>query len=176
MPVRIRNGAISSFTAWTTAELVAQPFRVETVRHRQPGAVVGQDQVAVTEVSGRLGHLRDGAPPVRPVRVRMAVPPELVEERLGRRVEGDGRWLGLELGQVGGDLPGQRLGDGQRGRLAHAGNALETPAGGQLGQLRLGHRFEGAGGVAKGPDLVGVGTVALQEVGDPAQGGDGVHG
>ena len=67
----------------------------------------------------------------------MAVPPELVEQRLCRRIERNGRRLRLELGQVGGDLPGQRFGDGLCGRLAHAGNALQTPGGGQLGQLRL---------------------------------------
>ena len=50
-------------------ELIPQPLGIEPVRHRQAGAVVGQDQIAVTEVSGRLGHVRDRAPAVRPVRV-----------------------------------------------------------------------------------------------------------
>ena len=42
----------------------------------------------------------------------MAVPSELVEQRLRRCIERNGWRFGLELRQVGGDIPGQGFGDG----------------------------------------------------------------
>ena len=62
IPVRMRNGASSSFSSATTSSW-AQAFRVEAVGHGETRAVVGQDEVVVAQPRGRLGHLADGAPP-----------------------------------------------------------------------------------------------------------------
>ena len=61
-------------------ELPAQALGVEPVGHGEPGTVVGEGPVVVAEVTGRLGHLPDGAAAVGPVRMAVAVAAQLCPE------------------------------------------------------------------------------------------------
>ncbi len=94
------------------------------------------------EVSGRPGHLVDGAPPVGPVGVAVTISPKQLQElpdRAGRR----GGSSFLEGQQVGGRRPGQRLTDHCGGALAHPGEGFEAALlveAGQLGRRHFVHR------------------------------------
>ena len=179
MPVRMRNGASSWFSSSTTIELPAEALLVEAVGHGQAGAVVGEDEVLATEPPGRLGHLADGAAAVGPVRVRVAVAAQRPEQQRGRTVavelEVGVRRLGLQLREVGGHLPAQRLGDDLCRRLAHPLQALQPTRRGQDLQILGRDVGDRPGGVAEGTDLVGVRTAALESERDLVEGIERLH-
>jgi hypothetical protein len=84
-------------------ELGPQPLRAEPVGHGQPGGVVGEHDVLVTEGPGRPRHRLDGGTAVAPQRVGVAVAPEGGED-LRPLAHGDTGAL-LQAGDVRRDGP-----------------------------------------------------------------------
>jgi hypothetical protein len=160
-------------------ELRPQTLWGEAVGHGEPGAVVGEHHVLVPQVPGRPGHLVDGAAPVRPVRMRVAVAPKRGAD-LGRPpVQGRGsvgRGVLLQAGQVLGHPTSQGLGHHLLGLGAHALQVAEAtllgPSPHVLG-LEGGQRGRRP---AEGTHPVGGGTRSLEQVGDALECLDGVHG
>ncbi len=61
------------------AGLGEQPLRTEPVHHLDPGRVVRDPQVVVSQRLGALGHFEHRRPAVAPVGVRMHIPLVLAE-------------------------------------------------------------------------------------------------
>ena len=103
-------------------KLPAQPLRIKSVRHGQPGRVVGQRDVAVADRPCGGRHLLDRAPAVRPVRVGVQVAAERAAQR-GRRPGQIGAGRRLQPPQVDRHLAADRLGDDGSGHVADPGQA-----------------------------------------------------
>jgi hypothetical protein len=97
-------------------ELLLQPLCGQPARHLQPGRVVGEHDVLVAEVAGRLRHLGDGRAAVGPVRVQVAVAAQRRE-------------------QVDRHLAAQRLGDAPGRDVAYAGQLAQRPRFRAVGEL-----------------------------------------
>ena len=85
MPVRMRNGASSSFSSATTSSCSRSRSAVQPVRDLQPGRVIGEREVLVPERARLLGHRADRVAAVGPVGVHVQVALELRAQRLARR-------------------------------------------------------------------------------------------
>ena len=156
-------------------ELAQEAFTVQTVRHREPGTVVGEHQILVPQVARRLGHLPDGAATIGPVRVAVTVAPQLPPQGGGRRRR-LGKRLLLQMGQIRRHLAGQRLGDDAGGGVAHSVEVLESTAVGQVPELFGRQRRHCGGGTPEGSHLVARRSTTFQQEGDATEGADGVHG
>ena len=155
-------------------ELGEEPLPVEAVGDRQPAGVVGEHHVLVAEGDGRRRHVLDAGAAVAPRGVGVAVAPERgpVGGRLGAHLD---HRLGLELGQVGGDLAVDGLADHAGGRVADARQLGQRAGPGPL--LELG-RVGGHDDVERphpGLRLEAGHVGAVQAVDDPLQGLDGGH-
>jgi hypothetical protein len=80
--------------------LTRQALSVEAVSDGETRAVVGEDEVAVTEGTGGLGHLRDRAPPVGPVGVAVAVTHQEPSQLLCRALQ-HGALASFQVPQIG---------------------------------------------------------------------------
>ena len=106
-------------------QLAAQPFRAQPARHLQPRRVVRKHHVLVSQPDRRLGHLPDGAAPIRPVGVHVAVAAQQRSQRPSRFRRPCRRRIRLEFGEVGRHRACGRLRDHPRGHLANALQLLE---------------------------------------------------
>ena len=103
------------------AGLGEQPLRTEPVHHLDPGRVVGDPQVVVSQRLGALGHFEHRRPAVAPVGVRMHIPLVLAEVEVRLVVSGRLARLCPQPLEVRAlsclDQPGQDLGDARADAL-----------------------------------------------------------
>jgi len=156
-------------------QLLAQAVGGQPAGDREPGRVVGEHHVLVTQLDRRERHLFDRGAAVGPVGVGMAVPAQGRPERRGRLVE-VAPFGGAQAAQVHRLLTAQRLDHATGGHVAHTGELGQRAGGGTLGDLLGADRVERRRGGAKRPYPVGGLVSALQQERDAAQVGDRVAG
>ena len=175
MPLsRVKEPPRWSLTASTTSSCRASRSALRPWATREPGRVVGEDEVLVAELDRGERHLLDGRAAVGPVRVGVQVAtergPQLPAARRQRPDVG-----GLELRQPLGDLPAHRSRDHLPRARADAGQLGEAVLGHQSGDLVGRQRQDRRGGLAEGLHLEGVLAAPLQQEGDPSERGDGTQ-
>ncbi len=131
-------------------------------------------EIVMSEITSRHRHLPNGTAPVRPVRVAVAVAHQRGAQLGHRTVECRGG-LALEVLEVGGDVPPQGFGHHFGGGVADPGEVGQSPRGSQLGQTLRRGVLDRVGGVAKGLDLVGLGPLRFEQIGDASEGVGGLH-
>ena len=157
------------------AELRAEPLRGQPVGDRQPRRVVGEHEVLVAELEGRLDHLLDRRAAVGPVRVGVAVAAQRGAQ-LGGGVGEHAALGGLQAAQVVRLLAGERLGDAARRHVPDPAQPAQLTGLRERGQLVGVAATQGGGGAAEGTDPVGGLVGPLEQERDPAQVGDGIAG
>ena len=171
IPVSSRKPVHRSLSRATTCSWLLEPAAIEPARHAQPGRVVGQRQVPVTERPGGLGHLLDAAAAVAPVRVRVQVAAQRRDEG------GTDAWVRCghrpQSCQVLGHLAARRHLDHRARHGADPGHVAQRAAAQSCGQLR---RVEAGQRRCRSPERphpVCLGQLALEQERALGQRGDG---
>ena len=148
-------------------QLAPEALRGQTTRHRETRTVVGESEVVVAKGNGRLRHLGYRTAAVGPVRVSMAVTPQGSAER--ERFWAEGFRLDLfQLGQIARDAARDNFSDHASRRIADAWDVLQSPEDASCCTRSWPAAVDGGGGLPESAHLVGLGAVALEQIGNPA--------